>query len=90
LADHTSEELLAAPSPWLNALAVVRLVQVAMEYQPDSNTQEEVQTMSTTLGQTLEELAEQRGIEQGIEQQFPVTGTFGLKMPRLGTIDTAT
>jgi hypothetical protein len=121
LADHTSEELLAAPSPWLNALAVVRatreesdrfrsvfaaaverlaglatqqrmrwrdlmwmliswairrrpydertrLVQVAMEYQPDRNTQEEVQTMSTTLGQTLEELAEQRGIEQGIEQ----------------------
>jgi hypothetical protein len=25
-----------------------------------------------------------------ILQQFPVTGTFGLKMPRLGTIDTAT
>ncbi len=42
-----------------------RLVQVAMEYQPDRNSQEEVQTMSTTLGQTLEELAEQRGIEQG-------------------------
>ncbi len=42
-----------------------RLVQVAMEYQPDPNSQEEVQTMSTTLGQTLEELAEQRGIERG-------------------------
>ena len=42
-----------------------RLVQVAMEYQPDPNSQNEVQTMSTTLGQTLEELAEQRGIEQG-------------------------
>ena len=118
LADRTSEELLAAPSPWLNALAVVRatreesdrfrsvfaaaverlaglatqqrmrwrdlmwmliswairrrprperegLVEVALEYQPDTNSQNEVQTMSTTLGQTLEEWAEQRGIEQG-------------------------
>jgi hypothetical protein len=36
-----------------------------MEYQPDPDSQEEVQTMSTTLGQTLEELAEQRDIEQG-------------------------
>ena len=42
-----------------------RLVQVAMEYQPAPNSQEEVQTMSTTLGQTLEELAEQQGIERG-------------------------
>ncbi len=118
LADRTSEELLAASSPWLNALAVVRatreesdrfrsvfataverlaglaaqqrmrwhdlmwmliswairrrpyderpgLVEVAMEYQADPNTQKEVQIMSTTLRQTLEELAEQRGIEQG-------------------------
>jgi hypothetical protein len=118
LADHTVEQLLAAPSPWLNALAVVRatnedtssfrsvfaaavkrlgrlaadermrwrdlmwmlvswalrrrprreragLVEVALEFQPDSNSQEEVQTMSIALGQTLEEWAEQRGIQRG-------------------------
>jgi hypothetical protein len=121
LADHTAEELLAASSPWLNALAVVRatsdetprfqgvfaaaverlaglaarermrwrdlmwmliswalrrrprrerasLVEVALVYQPDPNSQEEVQSMSTTLEQTLEEWAEQRGIERGMER----------------------
>ena len=41
------------------------LVEVALENQPDSNSQREVMTMSTTLGQTLEEWAEQRGIERG-------------------------
>lgn len=44
------------------------LVEVALEYQPDPNSQKEVETMSTTLGQTLEEWAEQRGIERGIER----------------------
>ncbi len=121
LAEHTAEDLLAASSPWLNALAVVRatndeatnfhrvfaaagerlaglvtrermrwrdlmwmliswalrrrprrerpsLVEVALEFQPDPTSQEEVQNMSTTLGQTLEEWAEQRGIERGIER----------------------
>ena len=121
LADHTVEQLLAAPSPWLNALAVVRatnddssrfrsvfaaaierlaglaasermrwrdlmwmlvswalrrrprqeragLVEVALKFQPDSNSQEEVQTMSIALGQTLEEWAEERGMARGIQQ----------------------
>jgi len=121
LAEHTAEDLLAASSPWLNALAVVRatneetpgfhrvfagalerladlvarermrwrdlmwmliswalrrrprderssLVEMALEFQPDATSQEEVQNMSTTLGQTLEEWAEQRGIERGIER----------------------
>jgi hypothetical protein len=44
------------------------LVEVALEYQPDPNSQKEVQNMSTTLEQTLEEWAEQRGIERGIER----------------------
>jgi predicted transposase YdaD len=44
------------------------LVEVALENQPDPNSQKEVMTMSTTLGQTLEEWAEQRGIERGIER----------------------
>jgi hypothetical protein len=44
------------------------LVEVALEYQPDPNSQQEVQTMSTTLGQTLEEWAEQRGLERGLER----------------------
>jgi hypothetical protein len=121
LAEHTVEDLLAASSPWLNVLAVVRatteessrfhrvfsaaierlaglaarermrwrdlmwmliswalrrrpreerprLVEVALEFQPDATSQEEVRNMSTTLGQTLEEWAEQRGIERGIER----------------------
>lgn len=45
-----------------------RLVEAALEYQPDANSQEEVHNMSTTLGQTLEEWAEQRGIERGMER----------------------
>jgi len=118
LAEHRTDELLAASSPWLNALAVVRatqdqsarfrevfaavvkrlaalaerermrwrdlmwmliswalrrrpyqerqgLVEIALEYQPDPTSQEEVQSMSTALGQTLEEWAKQQGIEQG-------------------------
>ncbi len=153
LADRTSEELLAASSPWLNALAVVRatreesdrfrsvfdtaverlaglaaqqrmrwhdlmwmliswairrrpyderpgLVEVAMEYQADPNTQKEVQIMSTTLGRTLEELAEQRGIERGelaasrrllcrlLERQFgPVTDELRQRIHQVEDLD---
>jgi hypothetical protein len=114
LAERTTDELLSASSPWLNALAVVRatrddasrfrsvfaaavgrlaglasrdrmrwrdlmwmliswalrrrprderpgLVEVALEYQPDPDSQKEVGTMSATLGQTLEEWAGLRG-----------------------------
>jgi predicted transposase YdaD len=59
------------------------LVAVALEYQPDPSSQEEVQSMSTTLGQTLEEWAEQRGIEQGIQRGIEQGIEQGIKRGEL-------